>query len=114
MPSNHPSKSCVTDLDTKQPISVLVRNMHIMDAEMTLPDERYRAIRQTRQFLVDLMDPTTYPRIPRYVRTEAYRMLRHYPSDYDLDRLAEKSPDVIIREMEPLTRMIMVYEQSKE
>ena len=80
---------------------------------MTLPDERYRAIRQTRQFLIDLQDRTIYPRVPRAVRAEAYRLLRHYPGDYDLERLAEKSPDVIIKEMEPVTRMIMQYEQDR-
>ena len=80
---------------------------------MTLPDERYRAIRDTRQFLIDLCDRTVTHKIPRAVRGEAYRMLRHYPSDFDLDRLAEKAPDVIIREMEPLTRMVMTYEETK-
>jgi len=80
---------------------------------MTLPDERYQAIRQTRQFLRDLQDRSIYPRVPRSVRAEAYRLLRHYPGDYDLDRLAEKSPDVIIKEMEPLTRMIMTYKEMK-
>jgi hypothetical protein len=80
---------------------------------VTLPDERYRAIRQTRQFLQDLRDPTVYPRVPRAVRTEAHRLLRHYPGDYDLDRLVEKAPEVITREMEPLTRLVMVYEQEK-
>jgi hypothetical protein len=80
---------------------------------MTLPDERYRAIRHTRQFLIDLQDRTIYPRVPRAVRAEAYRLLRHYPGDYDLERLSEKSPDVIIKEMESLTRMVMAYEQEK-
>jgi len=80
---------------------------------MTLPDERYRAIRQTRQFLQDLQDRTIYPRVPRLVRAEAYRLLRHYPTEYDLERLAEKSPNVIIREMEPLTRLVMAYEEAK-
>jgi len=80
---------------------------------MTLPDERYRAIRQTGQFLRDLQDRTIYPRVPRAVRAEAYRLLRHYPTEYDLERLAEKSPNVIIKEMEPLTRMIMTYEEAK-
>jgi hypothetical protein len=80
---------------------------------MTLPDERYRAIRQTGQFLRDLQDRTIYPRVPRAVRAEAYRLLRHYPTEYDLERLAEKSPNVIIKEMESLTRMVMAYEQEK-
>jgi len=81
---------------------------------MTLPDERYRAMRHTRQFLIDLYDRTVTPKIPRALRLEAYNLLRHYPSDYDLDRLAEKAPDVIIREMEPLTRMVMTYKESKK
>ena len=80
---------------------------------MTLPDERYRAVRQTRQFLQDLQDRTIYPRVPRAVRAEAYRLLRHYPSEYDLERLAEKAPNVIIRDMEPLTRLVMTYEETK-
>jgi hypothetical protein len=80
---------------------------------MTLPDERYRAIRQTRQFLIDLQDRTIYPRVPRAVRAEAHRLLRHYPGDWDLERLAEKSPNVIIKEMEPLTRMILTYKEAK-
>ena len=80
---------------------------------MTLPDERYRAVCQTRQFLTDLLDRTIYPRVPREIRIEASRLLRHYPGVYDLDRLSEKSPDVIIKEMEPLTRMVMTYEEAK-
>jgi hypothetical protein len=81
---------------------------------MTLPDERYRAIRQTRQFLRDLQDRTIYPRVPISVRAEAYRLLRHYPGDWDLERLAEKAPNVIIKEMESLTRMVMAYEEEKQ
>ena len=78
---------------------------------MTLPDERYRAVQNTRRFLQDLMDPKKTPKIPRIIRQQAYAMLRHYPNDYDLERLSEKSPDVIIKEMEPLTRMMMSYEK---
>jgi len=80
---------------------------------MTLPDERYRAIQRTRHFLMSLMDPKETPRISRAIRGQAYSLLRHYPSDYDLDRLAKKSPDVIIERMEPLTRMVMSYEQEQ-
>ena len=81
---------------------------------MTLPDERYRAIQRTRHFLMSLMDPKETPRVPRAIRGQAYSLLRHYPSDYDLDRLSEKSPDVIIEKMEPLTRMIMSYEEDSK
>jgi hypothetical protein len=80
---------------------------------MTLPDERYRAVRYTEQFLKDLCDRSKTPRLPREIRQRAYSLLRHYPTEYHLDRLSENSPDVIIKQMEPLTRMVMSYEESK-
>ena len=80
---------------------------------VTLPDERYRAIRNTRQFLADLLDAKTSPRVPRTVRAQARALLRHYPGDYDLERLAENSPNVIIKEMEPLTKMVMQYDRDR-
>lgn len=80
---------------------------------MTLPDERYRAIRQTAEFLLELTDPQSTPRVPRIIRQRAWSLLKHYPSEYHLERLAKKSPDVIIGRMEPLTRMVMSYEQEK-
>lgn len=81
---------------------------------MTLPDERYWAIRNTQQFLLRLLDPKETPRVPRYLRQQAGSLLKHYPNDWHLERLAEKSPDVIINRMEPLTRMIMQHEQEKQ
>lgn len=80
---------------------------------MTLPDERYSAIHNTQQFLVNLCDPRSTPRVPGAIRRQAANLLRHYPSKYYLDRLAEKSPDVIIQRIEPLTRMVMTYQQEK-
>lgn len=81
---------------------------------MTLPDERYRAVQQTRYFLIDLMDPKKYPRISRALRGEAYRLLRHYPSDWDMQRAADAAPNVFTERMEPVYRMIRQYEDEKE
>jgi hypothetical protein len=80
---------------------------------MTLPDERYRAIKLAEQLLKDLCDRSKTPRVPKIIRQRASGCLRHYPSNWDLDRLAEKSPDVIIKQLEPLTRMVMSYDQEK-
>jgi hypothetical protein len=80
---------------------------------MTLPDERYRAIKYTEQFLKDLCNRSKTPRLPREIRQRASSLLRHYPSEYHLDQLSENSPDVIIKQMEPLTRMVMSYQQEK-
>lgn len=81
---------------------------------MTLPDERYHAVRQTMEFLLELTDPQSTARIPKHIRQRARSLLRHYPTYSDLERLAEKAPDVIIERMEPLTRMVMSYEEDKK
>lgn len=55
---------------------------------MTLPDERYRAVRQARQFLLALLDPKKTPKVPRAIRQRAGDALRHYPGEYDMERVA--------------------------
>lgn len=48
---------------------------------MTMPHERTRAVLQTREFLVELsLDPTASEKI----RRDAKFLLRHYPSEFDL------------------------------
>jgi len=51
---------------------------------MTLPRERTLAVLRVERFLVDLQDPKKYPRVPAGVREQASRLLRHYPTRYDL------------------------------
>jgi len=61
---------------------------------MTLPQERSRAIEQTRNFLRDLLDPKKTPKIPKAIRTQAYWCLRHFPWDLDINRVAKVCPDI--------------------
>ena len=56
---------------------------------MTLPIERTNAVLRTEQFLIDLCDPKKYPRVPRAVREEAHRLLRHYPSQYNMKHIED-------------------------
>jgi hypothetical protein len=82
---------------------------------MTLPDERYRAVMWASRFLQDLAhDRQKYPRIPKEVRQEAYSILRHFPSSWDMQRASNGAPDVFQERMEPLYRMVKAYEQEKE
>jgi len=60
---------------------------------MTLPDERYRALKCGKQFLYDLIDPKKTPRVPKDIRRQAMWVLRHYPDDYHFEMMAEKMPD---------------------
>lgn len=61
---------------------------------MTLPDERYRAVLAAEQFLTDLLDSSKTPRVPRAIRQRARAVLRHYPSQWDMDRAAHAAPTV--------------------
>lgn len=81
---------------------------------MTLPDERYRAVVQTRRFLLDLCNSQHTPRVPKLVRQTARDLLRHYPSDWDMKRAAEHTPEVFQEKMEPLYRMIKQYDLEKK
>ncbi len=62
---------------------------------MTLPDERYRALKQSRKLLEELCDPGKTPRVPSIIRDRARTILRHYPMDMHLDDLAENSPELL-------------------
>jgi hypothetical protein len=62
---------------------------------MTLPDERYRAIKQGRRLLEELCDPGKTPRVPSLVRDRARAALRHYPNDRELESIAESCPELL-------------------
>jgi hypothetical protein len=76
---------------------------------MTLPDERYRAVKHAEQFLSRLAGGH-YARVPKAVREEARALLRHYPGSWDMNRVAQASPEVFQEQMEPLHRMIAAYD----
>ena len=62
---------------------------------MTLPDERYRALKQGKKLLEELCDPGRTPRVPSLIRDRARAALRHYPNDYELDTIADKCTDYL-------------------
>ena len=62
---------------------------------MTLPDERFRALKQGKKLLEELCDPGKTPRVPSLIRNRARTTLRHYPADFDLDDMAEACPKIL-------------------
>jgi hypothetical protein len=60
---------------------------------MTLPDERYRALRCGHQLLLDLLNPKLTPGVPKIIRQRALGALRHYPDPYHFTQIAEKLPE---------------------
>ena len=82
---------------------------------MTLPDERYRAVMWAKRFLQELAhDTKKYPRVSKAIRQEAYSIMRHFPSEWDMQQAAEASPHVFAERMEPVTRLFKQYEESKK
>ena len=61
---------------------------------MTLPNERYRAVIQTREFLVSLITPSETPRVPSHVRSTARSLLKAYPNTLDMETAAYEAPSV--------------------
>ena len=78
---------------------------------MTLPDERYRAVMQTQRFLLRLL---TTPRVPKAVKDEARACLRHYPSEYDMSKTAQTSPDIFQERMDDLHKFLLKGKELNE
>lgn len=78
---------------------------------MTLPDERYRAVVQTKRFLLEIL---TTPRVPKTIKDGARHCLRHYPDEWDMQVVAREVPAIFQEKMEPLYRMVKQFEQDKE
>lgn len=77
---------------------------------MTTPDERSRALLQTRQFLVKLCKSGCAPGAPDIVRREARRLLRHYPDAGDVDLVAMAFPQWWSPASEPSTQAVSYIE----
>ena len=83
---------------------------------MTLPYERYNAVKWTETFLIELLDPKKTPRVPRHIRVRAYALLKHYPGGYNLDVLATKCPEVLETQnpIDDLSMLMHNYEAKKK
>lgn len=64
---------------------------------MSLPDEKFRALKQGKKLLEELCDPGRTPRVPSIVRDKARGVLRHFPNDAELDRIADNCPEILVK-----------------
>ena len=67
---------------------------------MTIPVERTNAVIWTEQFLCDLLDPKKTPRVPKAIRQQANRLLRHYPSKFHMDLIADREDNPSLYHMD--------------
>jgi len=80
----------------------------ILGHYMTLPDERYLSIQRAKRLMIILTQRDTL--IDPELATEARSILRHYPSDYDLEQLSTVAPHVVQQRMDPLHKMVLRHE----
>jgi len=93
----------------------MLKKRLLTNKDMTLPDERYRAVAIARELLVEIANSSgRWKRVPKELRLYCMHALRHYPTQYDMKAAARQAPDVFQEKMEPLTRMIMVYDQEQK
>ena len=92
----------------------MLKKRLLTNKDMTLPDERYRAVAAARELLSEIASSSgRWKRVPKELRLYCMHALRHYPSQYDMKAAARQAPDVFQEKIEPLTRMIMVYDQEQ-
>lgn len=71
---------------------------------MTLPNEWFISMKKNRQFLFDLLNPNTTPRVSKDVRKRASECLKHFPMQPEIDELEKmynnmhKDKNVILAE----------------
>lgn len=58
---------------------------------MTMPSERTAAVLNTREFLLELLDPKKTPRVPLEIRKRASMLLKHYPTGFYFDEMFAKN-----------------------
>jgi hypothetical protein len=75
---------------------------------MTLPEEMFNSIRSARMFMIDLLDPSITPKIPKQIRMRASARLKHFPNDFDINQL-EKMHQTINKD-----KNIIINETNKE
>ena len=71
---------------------------------MTIPNERTRALIETKSLLQELQDSKLTPRVPAAVREIARKLLRHYPTYADVE-LAHKALPEVYGPVPPFSRL---------
>jgi len=69
---------------------------------MTLPHEKANAINMTHDFLLSLYEKKNHPKNMSEWRNAVRRCLKHYPSRWDVSRLAKASPDILQYDVDEL------------
>jgi hypothetical protein len=61
---------------------------------MTMPDERTRALRWAREFLEEIQRTDLWPTVSEDLRRQAQVILRHFPTNAQLNHFHIRVPDL--------------------
>ena len=89
------------------PLSTMIKKRLLANRRfnnMTLPDERYRAVVETEKFLREIL---ITPRVPKTIKQQARWCLRHYPSEWNMKEAARTSSDVFMERMDSVHKFIV-------
>jgi len=89
------------------PLSTMIKKRLLANSRfnnMTLPDERYRAVVETEKFLREIL---ITPRVPKTIKQQARWCLRHYPTTWDMQRTSLQAPDVFMERMDSVHKFIV-------
>lgn len=78
---------------------------------MTLPIERTHAVLNTEKFLLKLCIPSQSPRVPKTIREEARRLLKHYPSKYNMRYIADSFEEIKDPREDALDKLIRLDQE---
>ena len=93
----------------------MLKKRLLTNKDMTLPDERYRAVASARELLVEMANSSgRWKRIPKELRLYCIHALRHYPTQYDMKAAARQAPDVFQEKMNPLVRILTMYDNEQK
>jgi len=56
---------------------------------MSLPEEKFNSLRNSKNFLNELMDPKKTPKVPKHIRKRARACLKHWFFDFEIDQIEE-------------------------
>ena len=64
-----------------------LHNVKYLMTDHPLPEEEYHALKESYKLLCDLIDPKKYPKIPKQIRINASKCLKHYPASRYWDQV---------------------------
>ena len=85
--------STANALGAFRPLASAVSETIQRKVQVTVACERFNSVKRAREFLYSLLDPKKTPRVPKEIRLQARSVLKHFPSDFDMEMTRKALPN---------------------